>query len=164
MNKAIELMQRAAAAGVTFKLIDGAVKIRGSRAARAELLEPLREVKADVQRILEDKAMPIAVHAEGYRLLTRVAAPPTTAQAQPPAMDGVRPTLDTPPPSPDRPWHHVDASWRPLAQAYHQHHTTCKACQAAGQGRGLRCGTGAALWTGYQEVFDQQIKSPKTPS
>jgi len=49
-----------------------------------------------------------------------------------------------------RPWHHVEASWRELAEAYHHHHFACKTCQAAGQGRGLRCGTGAALWTSYQ--------------
>ena len=42
------------------------------------------------------------------------------------------------------------AAWRELAQAYHAHHFACKTCQAAGQGRGLRCGTGAALWTSYQ--------------
>ena len=49
-----------------------------------------------------------------------------------------------------KPWHHIEASWRELAEAYHQHHFACKTCQAAGQGRGLRCGAGAALWTSYQ--------------
>ena len=49
-----------------------------------------------------------------------------------------------------KPWHHVEASWRELAAVYNQHHFACKTCQAAGQGRGLRCGTGAALWVTYQ--------------
>ncbi|MDO8248943.1 MAG: hypothetical protein Q7T78_04400, partial [Rhodoferax sp.] len=49
-----------------------------------------------------------------------------------------------PPPDPQ--------DWRELAQAYHRHHVTCKTCCAAGQGRGLRCGTGAALWTSYQST------------
>ena len=40
--------------------------------------------------------------------------------------------------------------WRELAQAYRNHHTGCKTCCAAGQGRGQRCGTGAALWVNYQ--------------
>jgi hypothetical protein len=40
--------------------------------------------------------------------------------------------------------------WRELAAAYNLHHTTCRTCQAAGQGRGIRCGTGAALFTAYQ--------------
>jgi hypothetical protein len=58
------------------------------------------------------------------------------------------------PPPPERkqaPEPPVDPQqWRELARAYHGHHATCKTCQAAGQGRGLRCGTGAALWTQYQ--------------
>jgi hypothetical protein len=49
-------------------------------------------------------------------------------------------------------WHHVDAPWRELADAYHLHHFKCTTCISAGQGRGLRCGVGAALWTGYQDA------------
>lgn len=41
-------------------------------------------------------------------------------------------------------------AWRELAQAYHRHHFKCPTCIAAGQGRGLRCGVGMALWTNYQ--------------
>ena len=51
-----------------------------------------------------------------------------------------------------KPWDHIEASWRELAEAYHQHHFACKTCIAAGQGRGFRCGTGAALWTTYQSA------------
>ena len=45
-------------------------------------------------------------------------------------------------------------SWRELATAYHLHHFTCPTCIAAGRGAvyGLRCGTGAALWTSYQNT------------
>ena len=42
------------------------------------------------------------------------------------------------------------AAWRELAEAYNAHHFACKTCCAAGQGRGLRCGTGSALFTKYQ--------------
>ena len=43
-------------------------------------------------------------------------------------------------------------AWRELATAYHLHHFKCCTCIAAGHGAGygLRCGTGAALWTSYQ--------------
>ena len=45
-------------------------------------------------------------------------------------------------------------AWRELATAYHLHHFKCPACIAAGRGAvyGLRCGTGAALWTSYQNT------------
>jgi len=51
-------------------------------------------------------------------------------------------------------------AWRVLAQAYYAHHFTCHVCQAAGRGTGygLRCGTGAALWTPYDKA------SERTPS
>jgi len=49
-----------------------------------------------------------------------------------------------------KPWHHIEASWRELAAVYNQHHFQCPSCIAAGQGRGFRCGTGAALWASYQ--------------
>ena len=39
---------------------------------------------------------------------------------------------------------------RALAAEYHAHHFNCKTCCGAGQGRGLRCGTGTALWSAYQ--------------
>jgi len=44
------------------------------------------------------------------------------------------------------------ATWRELADEYHLHHFACHTCQAAGRGAryGLRCGTGAALWTDYK--------------
>ena len=44
------------------------------------------------------------------------------------------------------------SDWRELAAAYHAHHFGCPVCIAAGRGDayGMRCGTGAALWTDYQ--------------
>ena len=43
-------------------------------------------------------------------------------------------------------------AWRELAVEYHAHHFGCLTCIAAGRGvrYGMRCGTGAALWTNYQ--------------
>lgn len=44
--------------------------------------------------------------------------------------------------------------WKPMAAAYHRHHFDCPTCCAAGRGSGLRCGTGTALWTAYQQTND----------
>ena len=38
--------------------------------------------------------------------------------------------------------------WLELDRAYQRHHFACPTCIAAGQGRGLRCGLGAAMWLG----------------
>ena len=48
------------------------------------------------------------------------------------------------------------STWHELAEAYHQHHFSCKTCQAAGRGSqyGLRCGVGASLWRAYQRKID----------
>ena len=74
----------------------------------------------------------------------------------------VSPNLDTP--STTKRWSgkspphvlslpHVFSDWLPLATAYHDHHWKCRTCQAASQGRGLRCGAGMALWVNYQDQF-----------
>ena len=44
--------------------------------------------------------------------------------------------------------------WRELDRAYQLHHVNCATCIAAGRGAryGLRCGTGAALWSAYSEA------------
>ena len=47
------------------------------------------------------------------------------------------------------------AAWRELSVEYHRHHFNCKTCCAAGQGRGLRCGTGSALWNSYQNTEEK---------
>lgn len=47
------------------------------------------------------------------------------------------------------------AAWHELAVAYNAHHFNCKTCCAAGQGRGLRCGVGATLWTSYQNTEEK---------
>lgn len=53
------------------------------------------------------------------------------------------------------------ADWRPLARAYHAHHFACRTCQVSGQGYGLRCGTGAALWSGYREAAEADGPKPR---
>ncbi len=44
------------------------------------------------------------------------------------------------------------STWRELDKAYQLHHFRCSTCIAAGLGYGLRCGTGSALWTAYQNT------------
>lgn len=44
-------------------------------------------------------------------------------------------------------------TWCELDQAYQRHHVNCPFCIAAGKGYGLRCGTGAALYTAYEAKF-----------
>lgn len=53
-------------------------------------------------------------------------------------------------------WHELDA-------AYLNHHVSCKTCIAAGRGTryGLRCGTGAALWTAYEDSTEDTPKFTK---
>ena len=54
-----------------------------------------------------------------------------------------------PPPPPPTPLALTHAEWCVLAEAYQSHHIKCAVCVAAGKGYGLRCGTGAALWSKY---------------
>ena len=64
-----------------------------------------------------------------------------------------RPTND---PTNDRTVQETD--WKPLAKAYHEHHFNCVTCCGAGQGRGLRCGAGAALWCSYADTEKEAIQ------
>lgn len=57
-----------------------------------------------------------------------------------------------PPPPPPTPPALTHAEWATLDKAYQSHHQTCPVCIAAGKGYGLRCGTGAALWSKYDGV------------
>ena len=69
------------------------------------------------------------------------------------------PALVQPPaPAPDKPskqtfMENAD-TWLHLDRAYQAHHFKCPVCIAAGRGAGygLRCGTGAALWTSYSSA------------
>ena len=183
------LIQRAHAAGVSLQLVDGKVKARGTQAAVAALIEPLREHRADLIRWLQDAAEMVrrvaspatpeeqalvtfrllnaAMHiCEKYgdsaeaREAMRVQCletpehlhadllehfrftRPQSRQTPAPVTAPEQKKASEPPKDP--------SAWRELAQAYNGHHAGCKTCGAAGQGRGLRCGTGAALWNNYQ--------------
>lgn len=46
----------------------------------------------------------------------------------------------------------MHAAWLLRDRVYQEHHFSCPTCIAAGQGRGLRCGVGAALWANYESA------------
>ena len=83
-----------------------------------------------------------------------------TLQAAPASTQS--PALVQPPaPAPDKPskqtfMENAD-TWLHLDRAYQAHHFACPVCIAAGRGAGygLRCGTGAALWTSYSDTTEQ---------
>lgn len=132
------LIRRAHEAGVSLTLNGEKIKIRGKASAVLALTPELREHKADLLLWLQEaekkqSTVPLSVLQEEYRLYTRL-APPTPQPAPQPQPE--------PPTDPE--------AWRELAQAYNLHHFACKTCCAAGQGRGLRCGVGSALFTQYQ--------------
>ena len=46
-----------------------------------------------------------------------------------------------------------EATWKPLAIAYHTHHFNCHLCRAAGKRQDVqRCEVGAGLWDAYQSA------------
>jgi hypothetical protein len=110
MSAVADLIRQAQDAGVELRYVDGKITGKGNRTAVSQLIEPLRQHKADLIRWFTQR----------------------------PANDPKAP----PDPS----------TWRALAEAYHQHHFGCPTCIAGGQGRGLRCGLGSALWATYQSI------------
>ena len=106
--------------------------------------------RLDVRPMLKaaSKALDDQIKAAGGSLALPPEPPPSVAPPPPRGHAPGRTQITATP----QPWHHIEASWRPLAQAYHAHHFQCVACQCAGRGYGLRCGTGAALWHGYQDA------------
>lgn len=124
------LIQQARAAGVTLRLENGKIKVRGKTSVVEKLTPTLRQHKSELiawftQNDDLPQPLPREVLMEEYRLFSKL---------QP---------LPEPPPDPQ--------AWKEMAQAYHAHHFNCHTCQAAGRGSmyGMRCGVGAALWIEY---------------
>ena len=123
------LVQQARAAGVTLRLENGKIKVRGKTSVVEKLTPTLRQHKSElIAWFTQDdlpKPLPVEVLVEEYRLFSKL---------QP---------LPEPPPDPQ--------AWRELAAEYHRHHFKCHTCQAAGRAAmyALRCGVGAALWIEY---------------
>lgn len=113
------------------------------------------------------------------RLAEQAHAAPTPASAPAPAparaVSQARPTADDDGPRvmamPGAKDEGPAPDWRALDKAYLLHHMACPVCQAAGRGAryGMRCGTGASLWSAYSEAqplhlmrAQQGITAPRT--
>lgn len=103
---ATTLIRKAMDAGVFLELVDGKVKVKGTRFAVSQWRDRLRIHKAEIFQSL-------------------IAA-------------------NDPEPPQDR------AQWLEIDREYQRHHWTCPTCCAAGQGRGIRCGVGSAMWLNYE--------------
>jgi len=132
------LIRAAMDSGIHLTLVDGEVKARGKLAK--PMIERLRMHRAEIIEALHQKQLAEARAVE-YRLYTALAVPAG------PKTDERAGEQPAPPP----PCFYPDADWHELAAEYHTHHFNCPTCIAAGQGRGLRCGTGSALWVRYQD-------------
>lgn len=131
---AAEVLNEAAHLGVTIALDGGELRVAGSRDAVAELVPLLRLHKPSIVRLLTQRG--------------------AANDGQPAAVD------HPPPPPPPTAPALTHAEWVTLAKAYQAHHFTCPVCIAAGKGYGMRCGTGAALWTEYDRVDEPPRTNP----
>lgn len=132
MMTAERIIETTSAAGITLSIAPGGgLAVKPASKLTPVLRELIRTGKNDLVLWFEKKAIPVEVLQEEYRLYTRLALPKPEIQPDP-----------EPPANP--------ATWRELAQEYHRHHFACPTCIAGGQGRGMRCGVGASLWTNYQ--------------
>lgn len=125
-----QTLNLAAELGIRLVLNDGNLRAIGNNDAITKLAHHIRACKPELVRLL-------AIEAANDRT--------TQAPGQHPA--------DTVP----APEHPAAVAWQALDKAYQAHHVKCPICIAAGRGvrYGLRCGTGAALWTAYSEAGQQ---------
>jgi len=138
-----------------------------------EIRSVIRQHKADLVALLENQNgltpklinasreldRQIAEHdawCEARGLLKRYQLPKPSKVQEPPDDTSEPIPPFTPMATPKAPpWHHIDAGWHAMDQAYHQHHFACPTCISAGQGRGQRCETGHALWLAYSEALER---------
>ena len=122
--------------GFSFNLVaDGGLIVRPFSKLPDTQRELLRAHKADIVALLSREAVN------------------DPASTQPP--DLVQPPAPAPA-KPAKPPKQTFMDWQDtllhLDRAYQAHHFNCSTCKAAGLGYGLRCGTGAALWTSYSSA------------
>lgn len=93
------------------------------------LVRPASRLTDEQRQFIRDHRDEIAAWLAAHQEPSQSAAHGQPPQQQPPSL--------------------THAQWITLAKAYQAHHIACPVCIAAGKGYGLRCGTGAALWTEY---------------
>ena len=114
--------------GFSFNLVaDGGLIVRPFSKLPDTQRELLRAHKADIVALLSRE---------------------TVNDPQAPALD----SPDKPAKPPKQTFMDWQDTWLHLDRAYQAHHFNCSTCKAAGLGYGLRCGTGAALWTSYSSA------------
>ena len=122
--------------GFSFNLVaDGGLIVRPFSKLPDTQRELLRAHKADIVALLSREAVNDPASTQ----------PPDLVQ--PPAPAPAKPAK--PPKQTFMDW---QDTWLHLDRAYQAHHFNCSTCKAAGLGYGLRCGTGAALWTSYSSA------------
>ena len=144
--------------GVELALDGGELRAVGGRNAITELAHHIRACKPELVRLLATEAAndhnvsgtgtpatpQHTPHQYGITFSAQLKGP-VPAPGQHPANTG---------PAPEHP---AAVAWQALDKAYQAHHVKCPICIAAGRGirYGLRCGTGASLWTAYSEAGQQ---------
>ena len=124
--------------GFSFNLVaDGGLIVRPFSKLPDTQRELLRAHKADIVALLSREAVNDPASTQ----------PPDLVQPSAPAPD----KTDKPRKQTFMEW---QGTWLHLDRAYQAHHFKCPVCIAAGRGAGygLRCGTGAALWTSYSSA------------
>ena len=130
------LIRAAMDAGVALKFEDGKIKACGHADVVSLWAPRLREHKAALIEALQP------YESSALSEASNDPKPPTTTTATPaPAR---KPTGQC----------HQECvqAWKPMADAYHQHHFSCPTCIAAGKGYGLRCGAGSVLYRAYEDT------------
>ncbi len=143
------LIQGATEKGVLLCLVNGQLKYAGRREAVNELLEPLRQHKAELIHRLQaaNDRLSIERNSEGMGgglgLDNRNRPVETTAEPL------CRQSATQRKPRQRGPW--LVARESIAAKEYHTHHFKCATCIAAGRGSwyGQRCDAGMALWRAY---------------
>ncbi len=134
--QAAKIIGELASQGFSFNLVaGGGLVVRPFSKLPDTQRELLRAHKADIVALLSREAVNDPASTQ----------PPDLVQ--PPAPAPAKPAK--PPKQTFMDW---QDTWLHLDRAYQAHHFNCSTCKAAGLGYGLRCGTGAALWTSYSSA------------
>jgi hypothetical protein len=150
------LIQKALDKGVKLFLVHGLLKYAGRSEVVNELIEPLRQYKAELTLWLqaENDTLNSKQNSEGSSVRpgldnwnvhspAGILAATMSGQSDPQRLFRQR-----------GPW--LTDCGSIAAKAYHAHHFNCPICIAAGRGSryGQRCGAGMALWMDYQNAPD----------
>lgn len=126
-----DLLDQASQAGLTFRLVDGKVKLKGPQHLVSRWAPVLRLHREEVVAHLADTSE----WQEERAAIVEFEAGQNRTDAELQAVD-------------------MHRRWLELDRLYQQHHLTCRTCIAASQGRGLRCGLGASLWRAHSPASD----------